>query len=280
MSDAPDISAQLGTAAPPDCLSHEDRAYLEENAHRLNSVADIWAAMDAEWHRLGANFDPGGEDAIAAFYRSPVWLLNGLFVETDPESRGHRDAIAAHVSRLAPRSAVDFGGGFGSLARRMAGALPAARVALIEPFPHPLARHLATAHPNLTIEANLNGLADVIVAEDVLEHATDPVGLTATLVAHLPPGGRLIAANCFQPVIACHYPGAFHLHLTYRHVVAPLGLRFIGSVPGAPHAQLFQRLESASDMAKARRLEGWSRWAWPMLSRLRRVKRAMLGRKP
>jgi SAM-dependent methyltransferase len=272
-----DIAARPGGDVLVEHLSATDRAWLADNAHRLGAVADIWSAMDAEWHRLGAHFGRGGEDAIAAFYRSPVWLLNGLFVETDPESRGHREAIAAFIPNLAPQMAVDFGGGFGSLARRIAATLPGARVALVDPYPHPLARHLADQHPNMEIATELPDRADLIVAEDVLEHVTDPVGLTARLAAHILPGGHLIAANCFKPVIACHYPGAFHLDLTFRHVVAPLGLRYLGRVPGAGHAQVFRRDGRPPDLLAARTREALSRRINPALDAARRVKRAVLG---
>jgi hypothetical protein len=47
-----DIAARPGGDVLVEHLSATDRAWLADNAHRLGSVADIWAAMDVALRRL------------------------------------------------------------------------------------------------------------------------------------------------------------------------------------------------------------------------------------
>jgi 2-polyprenyl-3-methyl-5-hydroxy-6-metoxy-1,4-benzoquinol methylase len=271
------IGHLLSIKLPPQILTADESDYIQRNLHLLKSIDDKRVEMDAEWQRVGASFEPDGEAALAEFYRLPIWLLTGIFTEVDATSVFHRERIADFIAKLKPTRVVDFGGGFGALARRIASRIPDSKVTVVDPYVHPLARHMAERFPNLNMTDGMHEETDLIVAEDVLEHVTDPVGLTARLAAHILPGGHLIAANCFKPVIACHYPGAFHLDLTFRHVVAPLGLRYLGRVPGAGHAQVFRRDGRPPDLLAARTREALSRRINPALDAARRVKRAVLG---
>lgn len=275
------LSALLGRAVPAETLTPGEAAYLGANLHRMDDVGKVWAAMDAAWEAEGAGFAPGPEtEGLGRFYGGPVWLLNGLFTETDPESRAHREAILAFVRSEDARLVADHGGGFGALARRLAAALPETRVRVVEPWPHPLALHLAGEHPNLAYaEALPAGDADIVIAQDVLEHVTDPLADFARLLDAVRVGGAVIAANCFQPVIHCHYPGALHFHFSFTRIAPRLGCRFEGGLPGAGHAHVFRKTGAAPDWAAARRLERLSRLAFPALSTLQGWKRAALGRR-
>ena len=270
------VSSLLGTDIPADAISAEEADYLEKNLHRIGSVQEIWAAMDDEWERQGASFAAAHDVAMGRFYASPVWLLNGIFTEIDSTSRVHRDAIAAFVAKRQPSFVVDYGGGFGALARRIAAGAREARVMVVEPWPHSLALSLASAYRNLSYHANLPHDADVVVAEDVLEHVTDPLELFGRLLGSTRRGGVVIAANCFLPVIRCHYPGAFHLHFTFSCIVSRLGCRFEGCIPEADHAQVFLRTGAKSDWRAARRLERASRMAYPVLRLAQSAKRRFL----
>ena len=81
------------------------------------SLADLWALMDQAWVRHACNNRFLNSDRLAQFYSDPVWLLNGMFSEQDSASLGHRQAISAAVAAMAPERVLDFGGGFGTLAR-------------------------------------------------------------------------------------------------------------------------------------------------------------------
>ncbi len=259
--------------------SFDTLSYVEENFDRLCDVNDIWQAMDEEWDRCGAGFDPENQDAVSRFYASPVWTLNGLFTEVDPTSVGHRQAIAAYISELKPEIVVDYGGGFGSLARQIAERLPETSVILVEPYPGDFARLLAQDHPNMEIRSDLPKRCDVIVAQDVLEDVLDPIGDFAMLREAVAPGGTVITANCFKPVIKCHYPGAFHLNFTFRHVVPPLGCRYGGKIAGAEHAEIYHRTAAERDLKGARfreRLSQGLNRAFACLQKVNAARRQLL----
>lgn len=285
MSDSASILSDISNAIDGalDCkevhaaLTAEQADYLLEHWDALADVDAIWACMDDEWDRTCAGYGPDDRMQIGQFYASPVWLLNGIFTQADPESRQHRMAIADRVATLEPSHIVDFGGGFGSLARTIRDRCPEARIEIIEPFPTQLAKALA-AKSGVQYDAALPKGADVILAQDVLEHVTDPLDLFGQLLSALDPGGTIITANCFHPVIKCHYPGALHFAFTFRHIAPFLGCRFVGFVPGADHAEIFEKTARQANWPLARSLEKASRLAYPARLAAGRIGKKLLRR--
>jgi len=226
--------------------------------------------MDEVWDSVCTSGGTMQSNAVQTFYQHPVWIVNGIFTEVDPASVGHREAIARQIGQLRPALVCDYGGGFGALARRIAALMPEVRIEVIEPYPHPAAQKLAGQYQNLAYVNKMPRHADVVIAQDVLEHVPNPIDLTAQLAASLGINGIFIAANCFQPVIKCHLPETFHLLQTYRHCVAPLGLRFSRAIPGADHAEIFIRDATAPDLTRAHRREWASQKLAPVSRKLQR----------
>jgi SAM-dependent methyltransferase len=245
-------------------------AYLARFAHaRGLTLRELHAEMDRVWRELGLdNRRPLAEqaDAVAAFYRHPVWVLNGLFAGLDPESLRHRRAIARYVANLRPRRIADFGGGGGALAECLVAAT-AATVDVIEPFAHPRFEARLAALDRVELEAELGADYDVVIAQDVLEHVDTPVALAARLVRATRWEGTVVFANCFQPVIECHLPSTFHLRFLFPFVLRHAGVTSLGSIPGARHALAFRR-ERPDDEAARRAADTLARQVGPALNRL------------
>lgn len=172
-------------------LQAEEATYLEAvlTAHGgLPPLNALWRYMDEAWRDLAC--DPAClDDRVAAYYRHPVWLLNGLFTELDPLSNHYRNVFQAWVERRNPLRIFDIGGSLGALARRISTVLPHATVEVLEPYPSPLAVALAEKNTGLHYVSELEGNYDVMIATDVFEHVDDPLGLVATCAAHLKVGG-------------------------------------------------------------------------------------------
>jgi hypothetical protein len=182
---------------------------------------------------------------VAAFYAHPVWLVNGIFTEVDAVSNQHRAALARFVAAQGESPVVDFGGGYGTLGRLLAAAVPAARIEVVDPYPSVLARSRSAAFPNLAHVSRLPSAAGTVIAQDVLEHVDDPVELAAQLVAAARVGALLVFANCFEPSIKCHLPQTFHLQQTFTQLMRLLGCRPLGPVPGCEHALAFRKRRDA-----------------------------------
>lgn len=269
------IAAMFDPALDPQAvdaaLSDRQASFLQAHWDDLQSVEAVWAAMDREWDRLGAGYTADRADRLGEFYGSPVWLLNGLFTETDPESRGHREAVAQFIAQTGSDRIADFGGGFGALARTIRRLRPQAQVEVIEPFPSALGL-AATDGTGVVYAPDLPDTCDVVVAQDVLEHVLDPFATFARLLAHVRTGGLVVTANCFQPMIKCHYPRSYHLHFTFRHIAPWLGCRFEGRVSGAPHAEIFRKTAAAPRPFMARALERASMIGEPLARMIQKWK--------
>jgi 2-polyprenyl-6-hydroxyphenyl methylase/3-demethylubiquinone-9 3-methyltransferase len=246
-----DLPDELLTVAERDELARWD-------ASMPPPVEDIWRRMDDAWG--SANHDAA---SIDAFYRHPIWLVNGVFTAADAISRGHRQAIAAWIAGHQCRRIADVGGGLGELARIVAQQSDSVEVDIVEPFAHPIARARCAQTRGVRYVDALVGDYDAVIAQDVLEHVDDPVALALEVTGAIRPGGFAIFANCFFPVIRCHLPQTFHLRHTFRWVVAPLGITYVERIAGAEHALAFRRDKDVPDLAAVRCREKVSQFLGP-----------------
>ena len=136
-----------------------ERSALQQHLDRYGSnpsLEQLWALMDQAWERYGCTQDSIDLEGLSNFYRDPVWLPNGMFIEEDDVSIAHRNAITAAVAAFAPERVVDFGGGFGTLARFIAGALPLAEVCICEHTRLDMALKAANLSPISVSSKNLS----------------------------------------------------------------------------------------------------------------------------
>ena len=203
----------------------------------LNEMDKIWSDFNLD------NKKPqrSQHDAIGKFYSHPVWILNGIFSELDDVSKKHRVAIAEHIRNLTPNRVADYGGGSGVLARCISTVAPAL-VDIIEPYPSQYFLDRLKNFSNINLVPVLVPEYDIVVAQDVLEHVDDPVGLAVELISATKMNGHLIFANCFYPDIKCHLPSAFYLRHTFSTLMTYAGLKFIEYINGAEHALVFKRI--------------------------------------
>jgi len=248
---------------PADLLKHirqEDQVWLTYAFERFGgypTLEQIWALMDEVWESLHCDADVQ-DDRIDAFYRHPVWLLNGLFIEQHEQSLANRKCFTDWVVDQAPVRVAEFGGGFGTLARMIGAALPSSMVEVIEPHPHPVAMARAEKTPNVRYRPRLTDSYDLMIATDVFEHVTDPLQLVHDTAQYLRPGGRYLIANCFFPVIRCHLPQTFHFRHSWDCMMRALGLQPAEKVS---YGRAFIR-HGALNLAAARKVERRSQSLW------------------
>lgn len=256
-------------------LTADEVAYLAEVFTRFNgypALEQVWQLMDEQWIAHGC--DPERMDErVMAFYKHPVWMLNGLFIEQHAKSLENRRVFTDWVAQQRPERVADFGGGFGGLARFIGEVLPNAKVEVVDPHPHPAAIALAASTPNVRFVPELSGEYDLLIATDVFEHVPDPIGLAAETAAHLRVGGQYLIANCFQPVILCHLPQLFYFNAAWDPAMEAMGL-----VPGerVQYGRVYRR-QGEFDMAVARKVAECGRKLYPWIQRLPRG-RARAGR--
>lgn len=241
-----------------DNLTETERKYLATVLIdcKMLSLENMWALVDAAWDECQCDQNVMDE-RVTKFYKHPVWLLNGMFVEQHAESLRQRHVFTEYISRLKPRRIADFGGGYGSLARMIGVRCPTAVVHVVEPYPHIEAVSLASKTPNVCYVPDLIGEYDIIIATDVFEHVLDPLSLVETTSMHLKIGGEYIIANCFWPVVRCHLPSLFHFRWSWDLAMLAMNL-----APGIPvsYGRTYKRTGAVS-VSAARRIESCSkRW--------------------
>lgn len=252
---------------PRSCLSQDEARYLIDLPQTLPTVEWVWGEMDRVWQQFGLdNNSPLADQPIGDFYKHPVWLMNGVFTALDPVSASHREAIARSLDASGAKLIADYGGGFGQLALAITRTVPDAKVSIIEPYPSRAGLERLQSEPRIKFASNIAvGSYDAIVAQDVLEHVSDPIRLAGDIAVGVRKGGIVIFANCFFPVIQCHLPSTFHLRHTFPVVMNALGLRYVGRVAGALHALVFEHT-GYLDIGRARRAERISRLLGPVLN--------------
>jgi len=217
--------------------------------------------MDSAWSNLNLDNEKSLSsqiDGISKFYSHPVWILNGIFSELDPVSKSHRKFIASYIKDINVARVADYGGGSGVLARMIATAT-STQIDIIEPYASDYFLEKLKPFNNINVVPHLIPEYDVVVAQDVLEHVDNPVGLAVDLVNATRMNGVVIFANCFYPDIKCHLPSTFYLRHTFSNLMAYAGLKFVERIKGAEHALVYQRvspvlpkeLEAANSRAKA-----------------------------
>jgi SAM-dependent methyltransferase len=239
--DLPDLSTSV--LEPAECGGVSD--LLERVRGPVLELNDLWRLMDEVWDEMGLDNERPDWERIGDYYSHPVWLLNGLFAQTDPVSRYHREAwrdwLRSEVSESShSKRVVDYGGGFGVLAALLAED-PQLNIDIVEPHPPPPAIRRSEQVANVQFVPVLGGPYDYGFCSDVLEHVPDPVGSLMELGAAMKPGGKLMIANNFFPVIKCHLPRTFHLRYSFQFFARLVGFRSNGQL-SCGHGELFERL--------------------------------------
>ncbi len=215
--------------------------------HIHDELEQIWYLMDIVWDEFGCDNKKLNWDNIDKFYRHPVWLLNGLFVEHHELSMQHREAISEWVTERGEVSKIlDYGGGAGTLAVALARKKACLQVDIYEPHPMEYAIRRVSSYSNVRFVNHIPELSyDALVSTDVLEHVPDPLKVFGEMITAVKRGGYLIIANNFYPVIKCHLPRTFHLRYTFNLFARLMGLVVVGPLHGS-HATVFRKVSCRS----------------------------------
>ena len=223
---------------------NEIKVLLKRKCNKVsNDLEQIWYLMDLIWDDYNCDNKNLEWNKISKFYFHPVWILNGLFIEQHDLSMSQRNAISSWIAENSFKNIVDYGGGFGTLARIIAGKDVNIDVQIYEPHPSKYALKRVAEFSNISIINKLNTNYDCLISTDVLEHVPDPLKNFSSMVNSVKVDGYLVIANCFAPVIKCHLPQTFHLRYTFNQFAKVMGLEVIGALEGS-HATIFQKVDN------------------------------------
>ena len=246
---------------------------LKREKQGLDDLEQMWYLMDLIWDDYGCDNKNLDWQKIGQFYSHPVWLLNGLFIEQHDISMGHRHAISDWIVTNNFKDVVDYGGGFGTLARLIAEKNKDIKMNIYEPHPSEFGLKRASEFENIFIIDKLNKNYDCLVSTDVLEHVPDPLKDFSEMIKSVKINGYLVIANCFQPVIKCHLPQDFHFRYSFNIFAKMMGLEVVGLLENS-HATIYKKTRTVDiNWLKIRFLEKLSKIAFPLIEILKLVLR-------
>jgi len=242
------------------------KKYLKDfNESNPPKVDDMWKIMNQIWDDMGLNNKDYNSEQLSRYYSHPVWFLNGLFVESDQESMNNRKSLAGFFKNKKNLAILDYGGGFGTLAKEITKITLSSKVDIYEPYASKYANENIQDFKNLKIVNKLKeNYYDVLVNTDILEHVEKPIELIAIYNKCLKKGGMLISHWNFTPCIKCHLPKHFHFRYNFNRVVPLLG--FTKEIKNDRHGHYFKKIRNVriENLEKAYKREKYSKMIYPL----------------
>lgn len=218
-----------------------------QNPAITDDLEQIWYLLNRTWEEMGCDNKTLDWEKIGRFYAHPVWLLNGLFIESHDISMNIRQSITHYVAQKGFKCICDYGGGFGTLAKEIAKACPDSMIEIYEPFPSEYGQKCIAQFPNISFVNTLQAQRyDCLISTDVLEHVDDVLGTFHSMLASLKIDGEALIGNCFYPVIDCHLPKHFHFRYTFKYIAQQMGVKYLGDIQGAEYVQIYHKRERES----------------------------------
>ena len=244
---------------------------LKREKQGLDDLEQMWYLMDLIWDDYHCDNKNLNWDKIGEFYSHPVWILNGLFQEQHALSMQHRHAISDWIIKKEFEKVVDYGGGFGTLARLIAHKDVNIHVDIYEPHPSDFGLKRVNEYVNIDMIDTLDINYDCLLSTDVLEHVPDPLSDFYMMIESVKMSGYLVIANAFQPMIQCHLPHNFHFRYTFDIFAKLMGLKVIGKLEGS-HAMIYQKvLDDEPNWKKLRLWEKISKCVFPIIEFLKPI---------
>lgn len=246
---------------------------LKREKQGLDDLEQMWYLMDLIWDDYGCDNKNLEWENVGKFYSHPVWLLNGLFIEQHDVSMGHRHAISDWIVKNNFENIVDYGGGFGTLARLVAQKDKNIKMNIYEPHPSEFGLKRVAEFENINIIGKLESNYDCLMSTDVLEHVPDPLKDFAEMIKSVRLNGYLVIANAFYPMIKCHLPQGFHFRYSFNQFAKMMGLEVVGILEGS-HATIFKKVEEVEpNWKKIRLYEKFSKVVFPIIETMRPILR-------
>ena len=238
-------------------------------------LEQMWYLIDLVWDDFECDNKNLNWNKIGNFYSHPVWLLNGLFIEQHEVSMGRRYAISDWIVKNNFKNIVDYGGGFGTLARMVAKKDQNINMNIYEPHPSRFGLKRAAEFHNINIIGKLESNYDCLLSTDVLEHVSDPLNDFANMIKSVKVNGYLVIANAFYPMIKCHLPQDFHFRYTFNQFAKMMGLQVVGVLEGS-HATIFRKVDEITpNWKKIRFYEKVSKTIFPVIEISKPILRPM-----
>jgi len=140
-------------------LDIEDRnevlRLLSFSKHNPLELEDMWNILDIVWDEIGCNSKILDKTKISKFYSHPVWVLNGIFIDNHKDSLNNRYIISNYIKRNNNISKIlDFGGGWGTLARIIANDNPQKDIDIYDEYPNKYAIEKCLKYKNVNFVKN------------------------------------------------------------------------------------------------------------------------------
>jgi hypothetical protein len=222
--------------------------YLKINK-KILTKEKVLKEIDRVWDQMNLNNKSNfAKINLSKFYSHPVWILNGIFSETDTRSRKHRVAIAKYIGEFFFKvkkkiRVADYGGGSGVLSKIIIKNIDKKKIScidVIEPWPFDFFLNKLSKFKKIRFRKKFIGKYDVIILQSVLEHVNDPIDHTIKCIRQLSNKGIIIFGNDFYPIIKCHVPSTFYLRHIFNLIISFSGMNYKGFINNCEYCHVFE----------------------------------------
>lgn len=249
---------------------------IEFDENTKPDVEDMWNIMNQVWDDMNLDNLNYTEAELNKYYSHPVWFLNGLFIECDKTSMEHRKSIAEYFKDKNNLKIVDYGGGFGTLAKEIAKVSPTSTIDIYDPHASEFAYKNVGDFKNISIisEIKLNHY-DFLVNTDFIEHVEDPLEYIIQHNKMLKNNGVLISHWNFSDIIKCHLPKNFHFKYSMNKIIPLLG--FSDEIINENHGHYFkkEKIVDEEDIKKAYKKARKSKNIYPIIKFISKGKKPL-----
>ena len=229
----------------------------KQNKNINDDLEQMWYLMDMVWDDMGLNNKKLDWQKIGEYYSHPVWILNGLFIQNHELSMYIRKSIARYIESNNFKYVLDYGGGFGTLAREIAKKSKNIAIDIYEPFPSEYGKKCVKEFKNISfIDRLQSNKYDCIISTDVLEHVDDVLITLKEMLDSLKIGGKALIGNCFYPVIKCHLPKNFHYRYSFKYIAKSMNANYINRVSGAEYVEVYEKIDNPNITYKTKSIGG------------------------
>ncbi len=245
------------------------KPYLSFYQNRKPTPKEERKLLNQVWDDMGLDSFDVDKELLNKYYQHPIWLQNGLWIESDDPSLLNRWSLA-QLATGKQIQVLDYGGGIATVGKLISLANSEAEIDVYAPFSFSYTQNSLKDFLAVKLVGDLGKKKyDYVYSVVVLEHIQEPIQFLLKINPLVKKGGKLVIAWNFRPGVKAHLPQNFHLRYTLKSLIMPtLGFRLVKDKSG--FGLVYKKVKSLEEVSLITKMYlSISEIAFPFLNRIR-----------